>query len=105
MSVIVNYAKKDYDAKITQLEGYNNLLNEHLGKMRELKGQIKEFWSDDNTETTVMILHEMILKTERTMDDVKENLIFYRSIVDKLEGVNNSSKGVLEEALGFLKLV
>lgn len=102
MSAIINYAKKDYEAKITELESYNKLLEGHLTKMETYKSQIKEFWEDDNAETTIEILQAVIVRTKRTMSQVDDNLIFYRNIVTKMGGVGSATDDLLKTALGAI---
>ena len=102
MSIIINYAKKDYLAKITELEGYHKQLTEHLAKMQELKSQIPNFWEDENAQKTGEILNIQIHSTERTMAQVEDNLTFYRSIIEKLGGVGSSANELLEKALGII---
>ena len=60
MSVIINYTKKDYDAKITELQGYYDLLSSHLEKLNGLKSQIFDFWNDENARKTAQTLTRMI---------------------------------------------
>lgn len=102
MPIIINYAKKDYLAKITELEGYQKMLSEHLGKMQDYKSQIVNFWDDEDAQKTVQILNVMIHSTERTMTQVEDNLIFFRSIVEKFGGVGTSTNELLEKALGII---
>lgn len=102
MSIIINYAKKDYLAKITELEGYHRQLSDHLGKMQEYKSQIPNFWEDENARTTAEILSIQIRSTERTMAQVEDNLTFYRSIIEKLGGVGSSTDEMLKKALGII---
>ena len=102
MAIIINYAKKDYLAKITELEGYHKQLSEHLGKLQEYKSQIPNFLEDENAQTTAEILNIQIHRTERTMAQVEDNLTFYRSIIEKLGGVGSSTNELLEKALGII---
>lgn len=102
MAIIINYAKKDYLAKITELEGYHKQLSEHLGKMQEYKSQIPNFWEDENAQLAAQILNNQIRSTERTMAQVEDNLTFYRSIVEKLGGVGDSTSELLKKALSII---
>lgn len=102
MSVIINYTKKDYDAKITELQGYYDLLSSHLEKLNGLKGQIFDFWNDENARKTAQTLTRMINNVEFTMNQTSETLIFYRTCVDKLSGTNASISDLLGEAFQVL---
>ena len=102
MAITIAYSKKDYIAKITELEGYHKQLSGHLGKMQEYKNKISNFWYDENAQTTAEILNVQIHATERTMAQVEENLIFYRSIIDKLSGVGDTVGEALKLALALI---
>lgn len=99
MSVIINYTKKDYDAKITELQGYYDTLEKHLEKMNALKSQIFDFWNDENARKTGTILARMIQSVEFTMNQTNDALIFYRTCVDKFTGVNATIDDLLGQAL------
>ena len=48
MPVILKYTKAQYDAKITELQGYLNELKDHREKMVGLREQMYNFWDDPN---------------------------------------------------------
>lgn len=102
MSLIIKYAKKDYLAKITELEGYHKQLTEHLAKMQDLKGDIGKFWESEGASTTAELLAIQIRATERTMAQVEDNLTFYRTIIDKLDGADLNASEMLRDALAVV---
>ena len=105
MSVIINYAKKDYVAKISELDTYKLRLQNHLNNMENYRSQIDQFWESDDARKTLDLLQLMISRTRHTMAEVEDNLIFYRNIVEKLTGVGSTNDSILDTALGALKLL
>lgn len=99
---VVKYTKAQYEAKISELEGYHNQLNEHLARMEDLKSQLFKFWNDSNAQTTGMILAEQIRKVRTAMDRTTDSINMYKSAIENLEGVNFSAGNILSEALKIL---
>lgn len=102
MSIIINYTKKDYLAKISELEGYKKMLESHLASMMEYRGQMFDFWDDPAAQKTGIILNSMINRVKFTMDQTEEMLFFYRGAVEKFTGVGSTTDELLEKALGLL---
>ena len=55
MPVILKYTKAQYDAKITELQGYLNELKDHREKMVGLREQMYNFWDDPNNDNLVRV--------------------------------------------------
>ena len=102
MALTVKYTKAQYQAKISELEGYYNQLAQHLARMQELKGQMFNFWDDSNAQTTGQILAIQIRNVQNAMDRTYDTLIFYKNAVEKLDGTNLMVDDLLGDALSIL---
>lgn len=102
MAFTVRYTQAQYQAKIAELEGYYNQLNQHLERMNSLKSEMFNFWDDANAQTTGQILAVEIRHVQNTMDRVNDTLTFYKSAIEKLEGANISVGDILGDVLGLL---
>ena len=102
MSIVVNYTKAQYVAKITELEGYYRSLESHLARMEELKSQMFNFWDDENARKTGEILAIEIRQVRNAMTRTSDLLTFFKSTVEKLDGANLNVGNVLSDALGIL---
>lgn len=102
MSILVNYTKAQYEAKVVELEGYYNMLSQHLTKMEELKSKMFEFWDDENAQKTGLLLSVKIGSVRDTMDSTNESILFYKSTIEKLDGANLSVGDMIGDALGIL---
>jgi len=102
MALTVKYTKAQYQAKISELEGYYNQLAQHLARMQELRSQMFNFWNDSNAQTTGQILSVQIRSVQNAMDRTTDTLIFYKSAIEKLDGANLSVGDLLGDALKIL---
>lgn len=102
MALTVKYTQAQYQAKITELEGYYAQLEQHLTRMQELKSQMFNFWDDPNAQTTGQILAVQIRNVQNAMDRTSDTLSFYKSAIEKLDGVNISVGDLLGDALSIL---
>ena len=102
MSLLIKYTKAQYQAKITELEGYYQQLEQHLTRMQDLKGQIFSFWNDANAQKTGQILAAQIRNVQTCMDRTNDTLIFYKAAIEKLDGADLSVSDLLDEALSVL---
>lgn len=105
MAITVNYEKAQYQAKITELEGYNNQLSEHLSRMEELKSRIFDFWDDENGRKAGQALAQQIRHVQSTKDKTTEMINFYKSTIEEIDGVNLNVSGLLESAISILGTV
>jgi len=105
MSVIINYTKSQYLAKITELQGYYDMLAAHLDKLKGLKDQVVEFWQDDSSEKTLQLLQITINDVERSMQRTNEMLIFYRTTVEKMDASGSFADGSFEKLFGLVGLL
>lgn len=102
MALIVKYSQAQYQAKITELEGYYNQLSQHLATMQDLKNQMYTFWEDENAQKAGQVLAEEIRHVTTTMDRTHETIAFYKSSIEKLDGVNVDVGGLFQDALSVL---
>lgn len=100
--IIVKYTKAQYEAKITQLEGYYNQLAERKNRLIELRNQMSSFWDDDNSPKAYQCLTTIIGNVNNTMVRAQDVLIGLRALVQKLDGTNIDAGDMLGEALGAL---
>ena len=102
MAITIKYTKSQYLAKISELEGYYNMLAEHLARMQDLKSKMFEFWDDENARTAGQVLAIKIRHVQNTMDITNDSILFYKSAVEKLDGANLSVGDLLGDALSIL---
>ena len=102
MTFIVRYTKAQYQAKITELQGYYSQLESHLSTMEGLKEQMYQFWDDENARTTGTALASEIRQVKNAMDRTKDMLSFYKGSIEKLDAANISVGSTITEALGIL---
>lgn len=102
MAFILKYSKAQYQAKISELEGYYAQLEQHLQRMEDLKSEMYNFWNDKNAQTTGQILAIEIRAVRSAMDRTNDMLTFYKSAVDKLGGTDSAVGDLLQEALNLL---
>lgn len=98
MPVILKYAKGEYQAKISELEGYYNQLTQHLDRMNELKEGMFNFWNDDRARKAGILLTSEINSVRNAMDRTHDMINFYKSAVAKFDGSISSVEDVLEAA-------
>jgi len=102
MSVMVNYTAAQYQAKITELEGYYSQLENHLSTMENLKNSMFDFWNDANAQEAGQSLAAEIRQVRNAMDRTSDMLTFYKSAVEKLDGANINVTSLLQDALSLL---
>ena len=103
MSITIKYTKAQYQAKITELEGYYAQLEAHLSRMSELREQMYNFWDDENGQEAGLLLTEQIRSVRFTMDQVNDTLIFYKGTIEKLDGADLNVGDLIGEALSLIK--
>jgi uncharacterized protein YukE len=102
MAFVIKYTKAQYEAKISELDGYRDQLQTHLDRMEGLKDQINQFWDDDNARETYRTLTTEIRQVRNAMDRTDDALNFYKSAIEKLDGANINAGSTIAEALGIL---
>lgn len=102
MPLSIKYSQAQYQAKLTELEGYHQMLAEHLSKMQELKSKMSDFWDDENGRKAALALHNEIQSVQTTMDRTKQTITFYQSTIDKLDGSNLDVGNILGDAITIL---
>ena len=66
MAITIKYTKSQYLAKISELEGYYNMLAEHLARMQDLKSKMFEFWKMRELQDKFWLLKFVMCKTQWT---------------------------------------
>ena len=102
MPVILKYTKAQYDAKITELQGYLNELKDHREKMVGLREQMYNFWDDPNARKAGEALNIQIRQGDNSMARTNDMLIFYQKSVEKLGGADSAVSGLLGDAISIL---
>lgn len=103
--MIIKYQQSEYEAKITELEGYHKQLTGHLDTMEKLKDKMPDIWNDARAQETMKILSEQVRQVRAAMDKTAETLTFYRTAVEKLNAANSQVDSLLEAALSVLVAV
>lgn len=102
MTFTVRYTKGQYQAKITELQGYYSQLESHLSNMEGLKEKMYQFWDDENARTTGTALASEIRQVKNAMDRTRDMLTFYKGAIDKLDATNISVGSTITDALDVL---
>ena len=100
---IVKYTKAVYTAKITEIEGYKNLLETHLNKLKELKDDMFTFWDDDRAREASKNLFITTRQVEDALSRVSELLIAYKSAVEKYDGTSAAAEDLINESVSILE--
>ncbi len=103
MAFIIKYTKAQYTAKITELEGYQSQLSQHLTRMEGLRDNMYSFWNDPNARTAGQMLSIQIRQVRNAMDRTADLLIFYKTAVEKLDASNVSGSSMISEAISVLE--
>ena len=103
MAFIVKYTQAQYNAKITELEGYQSQLEQHLNRMEGLRDNMYTFWDDPNARTAGQMLGIQIRQVRNAMDRTTDLLTFYKTAVEKLDGSNLSASSMISEAISVLE--
>ena len=98
MAFILNYSKAEYQAKITELEGYYAQLGQHLERMENLKSEMFNYWNDEAARKAGLILSSEIRSVRSAMDSTSDMMNFYKSAVEKFNGTIASIQDLLDEA-------
>ena len=98
MAFLLSYSKAEYQAKITELEGYYAQLSQHLERMEQLKSEMFNYWNDEAARKAGLILSSEIRSVRSTMDSTSDMINFYKSAVEKFDGTNASIQDLLDEA-------
>ncbi len=105
MSYTVKYTQAQYNAKLTELEGYHSQLASHLQTMESLKSSMYQFWNDDNARKTGEALAAEIRQVKNAMTRTSDLITFYKSSVERMNAANSSAGSVVGEALDVLKKI
>lgn len=98
-SIVINYSKAQYTEKITELEGYYAMLQEHLNRMEELKTQMFDFWDDEDARTAAKALQEQIIKVKNQMEYTALTLTNFRTTVAEMDSTKSLVGSDLEKAI------
>lgn len=101
-AVLVKYNQNQYNAKITELEGYYTRLSTYLDRMVELKEQIFDFWQDEDGRKAAIALQLQIESTQTTMDQLMGSINSYKTIVAELDVTKTQVSGDVDAAIQAL---
>ena len=102
MSAIVKYTKAQYTAKISEIEGCVQRLQNHLNTLEGLKSQVQNFWDDPQTPEYLKRLTTAIIGVRNAMDRTQKLLAEYNGMVNEMGGVTAMTTGVLEDIGGVI---
>lgn len=102
MSAIVKYTKAQYTAKISEIEGCVQRLQNHLNTLEGLKSQVQNFWDDSQTPEYLKRLTTAIVGVRNAMDRTQKLLAEYNGMVNEMGGVTAMTTGVLEDIGGVI---
>lgn len=103
VDAMLKYTKHEYESKITELEGYNNRLNQHLEALAGLKAQIPGFWNDAKATKTVEALNSAIVKVKQASERTANLRKTYQQVVDDMERQDQQVDSTLDKAINLLK--
>ena len=99
---IFNYSKNEYIQKINELERFIARLKEHMEKLKELRGQVFEFWEDEDARNTCRVLDDTILEVETETMNAERLCTNYRTTVDSMSGAQGVLGQSIQDALAAL---
>lgn len=105
---VFNYTASEYQQKINQLANLLERLQEHLGKMNELKEAIPSFWDDEHSAKVYTELTDTIRQTETEMETTRSYMATLQTVVDELSRSKTLMSDTIEKlhaALGAGKTV
>ena len=97
--MVIKYNQQTYQAKIDILEGYYQTLGTHLTRMEALKSEMFNYWNDESAQKAGVALTLTIGDTRDAMDKVTDQMTFFRSLIDQLEGTRGTVDELLELAV------
>lgn len=100
--MVLLYTKKEYQLKVTELEGLHAQLATHLDRMEAMKGQMYQFWDDPQARQTGELLAIEIRQVRNAMDRTSDLLNFYKGAVQDLDETQGIVSGLIEQAIGIL---
>ena len=80
---MLHYAASVYEDKISELETYNDRLNQHKETLIGLRDRVKNYWDDDVAET-YLLYQDAVDDLSRTKDTAKETVSDAEQIVKSL---------------------
>lgn len=96
--MILKFGKNEYETKISTLEGYANLLEQHLTRLESLKSRIGEFWKDERAADYAITLTNQITTVRFQIDRVRGLKLMYQEISAEMSGADEKVKGLIEAA-------
>jgi len=102
---VFNHSKKQYVAKISEIEGLKSQLEAHHTKLIELREQIPYFWDDDNAKATAEALQLTIEKVNHHMHTADMILRTLNQTVTEFDLSQGEIKGLIEDAFASLSSI
>lgn len=94
----LHYTKKQYEEKISELEGYNIQLEQHLAELEGLKSEIPQFWDDEQGQKAMQSIEKAITQVKSASDRVQNLRGVYETTVNELEQQKSQASELLDEA-------
>ena len=99
VSFKANYEREIYENKISQLEQCYNDLDVELDELIRLREGMYTFWEDEVAQKTALVLLEEISKVRAAMEDTKESIFNYKTIVERMGSQAQASADAVDAIL------
>lgn len=100
---MLHYAASVYEDKISELETYNNRLNQHKETLIGLRDRVKNYWDDDAAETYYNTLSTQIRAVNNASERIANLKHIYQEAVDDLSRTKSTVKEAVSDAEQIVK--
>ncbi len=101
---VLAYDKIQYERRITQLEGYNRQLNQHLSTLEGYKKEIGNFWNDSEADEARKLIDINIQKIMLASERVEKVITASKGCVEVLDEAKGKAKEQLDDAISKISV-
>lgn len=102
---IFNYARDQYELKVTALSEVIERLKVHLDRLQELRAEIPGFWDDETAQMTAQDLDKTIDHVVRAMGQCQDMTLVMKKAIDEFSGSKDRLAEAIQGAMGVLDSV
>lgn len=103
VDAMLKYTRHEYEEKISELEGYNTRLNQHLERLEGFKTQIPGFWDDAKAAKTIEALNASIARVKHASERTSNLRKSYQKVVEEMAQQDQQVDSALDKAIDLLK--
>lgn len=102
---VLEFEKDHYERKLSDMEGYNKDLNNHLSTLEGLRDKIKTFWDDENAEKNIRLIETSISKVKESSDRVQKIIDACKGTIEILDDSKVSASEIIDQAINAVASV